>query len=88
MEAHRKYIDVQYIVSGTEQMGIAAFQHQTISKAYNAEKDYLLVADAPDYFIRVTPGMFTIFFPTDLHMPNLIDKTATTVRKVVMKVLI
>jgi YhcH/YjgK/YiaL family protein len=86
MEAHRKYIDVQYIVSGTEQMGIAAFQHQTISKAYNAEKDYLLVADAPDYFIRVTPGMFTIFFPTDLHMPNLIDQASTTVRKVVMKV--
>lgn len=86
MEAHRKYIDVQYIVSGTEQMGIAAFRTQTISKEYDAEKDYLLVADAPDYFIRVTPGMFTIFFPTDLHMPNLIDKASTTVRKVVMKV--
>lgn len=86
MEAHRKYIDVQYIVSGTEQMGIAAFRTQTISKEYDAEKDYLLVADAPHYFIRVSPGMFTIFFPTDLHMPNLIDKVSTTVRKVVMKV--
>ena len=86
MEAHRKYIDVQYIVSGAEQMGIACFQNQTISKEYDAEKDYLLVADAPDYFIRVSPGMFTIFFPTDLHMPNLIDKESTTVRKVVMKV--
>jgi YhcH/YjgK/YiaL family protein len=86
MEAHRKYIDVQYIISGAEQMGIACFQDQTISKAYDAEKDYLLVADAPDYFIRVTAGMFTIFFPSDLHMPNLIDKESTTVRKVVMKV--
>ncbi len=86
MEAHRKYIDVQYIVSGAEQMGIACFQNQTISKEYDVEKDYLLVADAPDYFIRVSPGMFTIFFPTDLHMPNLIDRESTTVRKVVMKV--
>ena len=40
MEAHRKYIDVQYWVSGSELMGHAFLQSQSLIEPFNEEKDY------------------------------------------------
>jgi len=86
METHRKYIDVQYMIAGAEQVGHAMLDKQQPSKEYDANDDYLLVGDAPDFFTQLHAGMFMIFFPTDLHMPCIqIDKPAK-VKKVVVKV--
>lgn len=85
MEAHKKYIDVQYIVSGEERIGHDLLQQQTPSKAYDEENDYWLFADRPAFFSTLRAGMFAIFFPTDLHMPNIRIQEPAPVKKVVLK---
>ncbi len=82
-EAHKKYIDVQLILSGEEYMGVVPLTYQTPSKPYDAEKDFALYQVAGQ-MIHVKTNMFVIFFPTDLHMP-CIGTPPRKIRKVVMK---
>jgi YhcH/YjgK/YiaL family protein len=86
MEAHKKHIDVQYIVQGQELVGLELLQLQTPSKPYDDEADYMLFSDAPAFFMPLKQHHFAIFFPTDLHMPNLADGNSTRVKKVVVKI--
>jgi len=85
-EAHRQYIDIQYMVSGTELMGVTPLTNQQPSKEYSDEQDYLLFDESPSFFAKVEAGMFIIFFPSDLHMPCISAEPPTRVKKVVMKV--
>ncbi len=84
LEGHSKYIDVQYIISGVELMGITSLKNQQPSTK-NDESDYALY-DCDSTFIRVDAGMFTIFFPDDLHMPGIKLNQISRVKKVVVKV--
>lgn len=86
LESHKKFIDVQFVISGVEQMGHAFLKEQIPSRPYNPEDDFMLFDEYPDYFSVVTEGMFTIFYPTDLHMPCIQHKQSSHVRKVVVKV--
>jgi len=87
MEAHRKYIDVQYWVSGSELMGHAFLQSQSLIEPFNEEKDYgNYAADAS--FARLEPGMFAIYFPTDLHTAVIDEQCNSMVKKIVFKVLV
>jgi YhcH/YjgK/YiaL family protein len=85
LEAHRKYIDIQFMLSGSEQIGISTLYKQEPVKAYNDKDDYALYSDAMSFF-QLKSGIFAIFFPEDLHMPGVIDKTASKIRKVIVKV--
>jgi YhcH/YjgK/YiaL family protein len=88
-EAHKKYIDIQFIVSGVEQMGHLMVTNEAPSKAYDADADYMLFAERPTFYSAITAGMIAIFFTeTDAHMPNLHADGATvsSVKKVVVKV--
>ena len=85
MEGHRMNIDVQYWVSGSELMGYAPLQSQRLIAPFNEEKDYgNYEADAS--FTRFEPGMFAIYFPTDLHTAVIDEKCKSSVRKIVYKV--
>jgi len=84
-EAHRKYIDVQFVVSGDECMGYANVNNLKVTQEYNDKDDYLLAEGKPD-FIRVHPGMFTIFHPQDAHIPCSAVDQPSPVKKVVVKV--
>ena len=86
LEAHKKYIDVQYVVSGQERMGHALFKAQVPSREYQSDDDFMLFDEAPDFFSLVTEGMFTIFYPSDLHMPCIHHEQSALVKKVVIKV--
>ena len=86
LEAHRKYIDVQYMVSGVELIGHALLRDQAVHTGYDVENDFILYADAPSFFSRMEAGTFMIFFPSDLHMPGIIAGQASSVKKVVIKV--
>lgn len=86
MESHRKHIDVQYVVSGTELVGHAVLANQSVSKPYSDEEDFMLYADKPSFFSKFDAGIFMIFYPTDLHMPCISDAGTQRVRKVVVKV--
>jgi YhcH/YjgK/YiaL family protein len=84
-EAHRRYIDVQYVVEGIERMGYANLNALSVRDAYDAEKDYLILDGDGDWF-TVAAGHFAIFAPQDAHMPSLAVHAPATVRKIVVKV--
>lgn len=84
LEGHRKYIDVQYMVQGTEWIGYAPLTGQIITAAYDDESDCILY-DREATFFRFETGMFAVFFPQDLHLPGTSEEP-TSVRKVVVKV--
>ena len=85
-EAHRKYIDVQFVAAGVEQMGWAKLDTLAVKKPYDADADYALF-DGPGDFLTVPAGSFTIFFPKDGHIPGIaVNDQPSAVRKIVVKV--
>ncbi len=87
-EAHRIYIDIQFIQSGHETIlwtPLAALTE--IVQPYAAEKDIAFFATPPHVTqIHLRAGDFTIFFPTDGHAPSLAYGDRAEIRKTVIKV--
>lgn len=84
LEGHYKYIDIQYVIKGVEIMGFTPLTDQ-ISVEENLEKDYTFYKGETS-MLRVEEGMFTIFFPEDLHRPCVKAGQISKVKKVVVKV--
>ncbi len=86
-EAHRKYIDIQYIIAGKEIIGLTDIKNMTVIESYNAEKD-IEFGTAPEFTgLKAVPGIFFLFFPDDAHRPCMRDgNNEEMVRKVVVKV--
>jgi len=86
-EAHKNYIDIQFIVSGIERMDFCDISKVTPNTEYNDVKDILLYADGDKMGIcLVEAGEFAIFFPQDAHKPGLCNGTPAPVKKIVVKV--
>ncbi len=85
LEAHRKYIDIQYMYSGTELIGVTSLVNQIPVKEYNQEKDCVFFNEETS-LIKMNAGMFAIFFPGDLHMPGVKENGLSNVKKIVVKV--
>lgn len=85
LEAHRKYIDVQYIISGEELIGVRPLINQAPCKEYDVGNDYALYDDTCS-FVKIEPGQFAVLFPQDLHKPCIKVDGFIKVKKVVMKV--
>lgn len=83
-EAHRRYIDVQYLASGRERMGFANLGTLQLGE-YHPEKDFQALSGTGNY-VEVLAGAFVIFFPEDAHMPGLCVDQPEPVRKIVLKV--
>ena len=85
LEAHRKYIDVQYVINGEELMGYAPLGVQKILEPYKEENDIIFFKGEKS-FTKVSSGMFAIFFPEDVHMPGIQIEKKSLVKKLVIKV--
>lgn len=83
-EAHRKYIDVQFLMRGVERMGFANLHTMQLAE-YIPEKDFQALSGSGN-FVDVFAGSFVIFFPEDAHMPGLCVVQPEPIRKVVLKV--
>ena len=84
LEAHRKYIDIQYVIAGNEEMGWKPTADcHVVDAPYDAEKDIGFFKDAPDSWNEVPAGSFVIFFPQDAHAPLVGDGQ---IHKVVLKI--
>lgn len=87
-EAHRQYIDVQYVIQGAERIGYAALRDNVpVQRPYDAEKDVIFF-DAAGDFVSLRVGDFAIFAPHDIHAPGLAlspSGALGTVRKAVVK---
>ena len=84
-EAHRKYIDIQYLVSGTERMGYANLATMSVCQEYKEAEDYLLLKGKGNFFL-LEPKNFVVFMPQDAHMPGRAAANPQMVKKVVVKV--
>lgn len=84
LEAHRKYIDIQLVLEGTDEMGWKALVdcHQPIDE-HNAERDIRFFADEAATWISTPANHFCIFFPEDAHAPLIGNGP---IRKVIFKV--
>jgi len=84
LEAHRRYIDVQYTMEGDEEIGWMPLAEcgQPIDE-YNAAKDVSFFTARPTTWLAVPEGSFAIFFPDDAHAP-LAGRGA--VKKAILKV--
>ena len=86
-EAHQKYIDIQYVVSGKELIGVAPVsQKKDVLEAYDPTKDIEFLTVTGGENLLALPDRFFIFFPEDAHRPGLKDGANSPVRKVVVKV--
>jgi len=86
-ESHKNYIDIQYVISGKELIGIApASETKEILQPYDAVKDITFMSVKLVKNYPATPDRFFIFFPDELHRPGLKDGENSLVKKVVMKV--
>ncbi len=86
-EAHRQYIDIQYVISGIEEMGVAPISLlKDVTEPYDAIKDVGFMTVKEGKFYNATPERFFIFFPSDIHRPGLKVRQNALLRKIVVKV--
>jgi len=87
LEAHRKYIDIHFIISGEETMLYANTRGRKPDVEYRDDWEAAMYNVAGnESSIRLTPGMFAICFPEDAHLPGRNVNSACDVHKIVMKV--
>ncbi|HVZ97527.1 MAG TPA: YhcH/YjgK/YiaL family protein [Chitinophagaceae bacterium] len=85
-ESHRKYIDLQCVITGKEKMGRYPVAKAKVINPYNEEKD-IANYEAPGEFFIVPAGTFMIFFPADAHRPNITPENRKYLeKKIVIKV--
>lgn len=83
-ECHNTYIDIQYVFGGLETVGYKSRLTCLEPRGeYDAKKDVLFFEDAPDFFFKLYPGQFGIYFPDDVHAPMIGEGK---IKKVVIKI--
>lgn len=83
-EAHRQYLDIQYVISGQEVVGWAPLDKLTPTVPFDAEKDVGFYSGEYEY-IRIAPGYCYVVFPEDAHLPSRHLETANEYTKIVVK---
>ena len=70
LEVHRRYVDIQYVVTGCDQMGWQPLADCTRpAAAFDLDRDIGFFEDPPRFWFPLPAGQFAIFFPEDVHAP-------------------
>ena len=84
LEKHSEYIDIHFVLEGTDVIGWKPFEEcENISERPELGKDAESFLDEPDFYFKLHPGEFAVFFPEDCHAPLAHENT---IRKGVVKV--
>lgn len=87
-EAHRKYIDIQFMIKGSEKIGVGEIQDYQTTEPYSNENDVeFLKTNKPQQFITMNENDYIILYPHDVHMPQISINEPSYVKKAVVKVL-
>lgn len=70
-ESHIKYLDVQYVISGSETIEWQIIEKMNKTTEYDEVKDRFLGTAENGKSIAVEEGMFMILFPQDAHCPGI-----------------
>ena len=89
MEAHRKYVDIQYIVSGREMINVAQLSGLEELVPYDEEKD-IGFWRLPERSMNAVlgPGSYIVLLPENAHQPGVAAGSPAEVKKAVGKVYI
>lgn len=87
-ESHRKYVDIQWVVEGTERLYIDDISHLEPADEYNADKDVIHYKEngCPTSML-LTKGCCVVLLPKDAHKPGKILSEKSRVKKIVGKIL-
>lgn len=84
LESHFEHIDIQYIITGEEMMGLGILTNQVPHTVID-EKDVAFYPNDSTPF-KLDEGMFAILFPNDLHCPGMKCNENSKVKKLVIKI--
>jgi len=85
-ESHKKYTDLQYVISGEEKIGVdPGAKGLTVTEPYNEEKDVAHYT-GPGKIYDAKPGTFFLFFPGTAHRPNITTGGNQPDKKIVIKI--
>jgi YhcH/YjgK/YiaL family protein len=85
-EAHLKYIDIQYTITGEEYMGITPLSETKDATPYSEEKDVYFAQPLSEKYHKADPNRFFIFFPSDAHRPAVKINDSIPVKKALVKI--
>lgn len=85
LEAHRKYVDIHFPLSGSEEVGWRNMQTVTVpsTEPFNEERDFAFYPQEAAVYFTAQPGTFYVMFPEDAHAPII---GTGSLRKIVAKV--
>ena len=86
-EAHRKFIDLHYIVSGVERIATSDITALSTTIPYSSEKDIEFLAGEADGYYDLKPGQFIVCFPNDAHKVAIMKDQPTNIQKIVFKII-
>lgn len=87
-ESHKKYLDVQIMINGTEKVAINDIRDMEV-KSFDEEKDLTILEGDKAFDIVMKTGDVLVFFPNDVHKPELNvseNDDSGNIRKIVTKV--
>lgn len=85
LEAHKKYIDIQIVLNGSEFMGYTNIKNTKPYISYDEGKDVMFLHGEVDK-VLATINNFFIFFPQDAHKPALCAQNPDKVKKAIFKI--
>jgi len=84
LECHRRYIDIQLVIEGVDEMGWRPLEEcKNPVSEFDLERDIQFFEDMPSSWVATPAGSFCMFFPDDAHAPLVSDGM---IRKVLMKI--
>jgi biofilm protein TabA len=85
-EAHRKYLDLHYLISGSLLYAMAPYKKEEVSEPYKDSTDMERVITNSGKYYKGAPGSLFVFFPSDAHK-SLKEHAADIVKRVVIKII-
>lgn len=85
-EAHRRYIDIQYLIDGEELVGVAPLEEMTEEVEAKPDND-IRFYHGPTAKLPIGKRRFLVLFPEDAHAPCIALGAPAAVKKCVVKVL-
>ena len=88
-EAHKKYIDIQMLLDGKEQLDYLPFDNLKVSEEYDEKRDVMFFENTSETIDSITlePFKFAFIYPHEAHKPQISTNTPQRVKKVVVKIL-
>ena len=85
-EAHRKYIDLHYIMEGAERIATADVCGLQVKTPFSQEKDIGFYTGQESGRYLLKQGDFMVCYPSDAHKVAMMNQEPETVKKIVVKI--